>query len=383
MAEERPEHADVVAAAVAGTQHRLFVDLVGRADARRPVQAVLDVTVQADAADPDHPDLARVEIEEPGVARLVDGLRVDDIEPQPVVERQLVVHPPGVLRVVEVAPLSLARVRIRADVPAEVRHVADEEGRESKPARTRERGPVAAERQFARTVRIARHAQVVRAANVDAELEAVVAVELRQVADNLELLLVLIERAVAPVHAKTRPEFEGALFAGAVPVDEARRQAGAERAVGVEARNAGVRRGPRAEVERQHVDLVLEEPEAEVRQHRIGERAVDSDRETVVANVGYAAKADDLLTAPLTERRRAVAEEVPKAVTREGIQAVAEPAVDAHVDRVLLEGLRVGGHEVVARAVVPTRRVGPRNQRENILGLSREPPRRDDVVREV
>ena len=55
---------------------------------------------------------------------------------------------------------------------------------------------VLAERKFARTMSIARHSQVERAAHVDAELERVIAEELRQVANELILLLILIQRTV-------------------------------------------------------------------------------------------------------------------------------------------------------------------------------------------
>ena len=50
---------------------------------------------------------------------------------------------------------------------------------------------------LARSVAIARHAQVVCAPHVDAELHAVRAPQLREVSNQLKLLLVLIERAIA------------------------------------------------------------------------------------------------------------------------------------------------------------------------------------------
>ena len=134
VAEQRSEDADVVDAAVAAAQDRLLGDLMGRAHTRRPVQLVLDTAVQRNIPDPDDPDLAGVQVEEPCVARVVDRLRVDDVEPQPVVERRLAVHAPGVLRVVEVPPLPLARVGVGADVAAQPRHVADQERRQAEPA---------------------------------------------------------------------------------------------------------------------------------------------------------------------------------------------------------------------------------------------------------
>ena len=59
VAEGGAEHADVVAAAVARAEHRLGVDLVGGAQARRPVDLVLDVAGEVDVADAADPDLSR------------------------------------------------------------------------------------------------------------------------------------------------------------------------------------------------------------------------------------------------------------------------------------------------------------------------------------
>jgi hypothetical protein len=68
------EDADVVAAAVPHAHDGLLVELVGDAQAGRDVDLVLDVAVEADAADAGHLHLAGVDVEEAGVAGLVDGL---------------------------------------------------------------------------------------------------------------------------------------------------------------------------------------------------------------------------------------------------------------------------------------------------------------------
>ena len=52
-------------------------------------------------------------------------------------------------------------------------------------------------------MRIARYPQVVRATYVDAELEVVALHQLRDVPHELELLLVLVQRAVAPVYVES------------------------------------------------------------------------------------------------------------------------------------------------------------------------------------
>jgi hypothetical protein len=112
-------------------------------------------------------------------------------------------------------------------------------------------------------VRVARYAQVVRAPDVHAGLEAVIAAQLRDVADQLPLRLVLIQRTVAAVDAQPGSEIEAGR-----PLDESGRQPRTERLVGVEAGNAGGGGGGGAEVERQDVDLVFEPAESKIREER-------------------------------------------------------------------------------------------------------------------
>jgi len=73
---------------------------------------------------------------------------------------------------------------------------------------------------------VARYAQVVSATDVNAELERVVADEFRRVADELELVFVLIERAVAPVDPKAGAEVD--IRKIAVALDKTGEEAGAE-----------------------------------------------------------------------------------------------------------------------------------------------------------
>src|SRR5207253_2597551 len=98
VAENRPEDTEVVTAAVAAAQDGLFPELIRDANARRPVQRVLDATVQTDAADAGDADVRRWNIralpvdrreQEASLVRAVDGLRVDDVEAQAVVHRHL------------------------------------------------------------------------------------------------------------------------------------------------------------------------------------------------------------------------------------------------------------------------------------------------------
>src|SRR5262245_7005422 len=100
-------------------------------------------------------------------------------------------------------------------------------------------------------MRVAGHAQVVGAANVGAELESVIADELRRVADELELVLVLIERAVAAVDAQAGAEIR---VRNSVALDESGEKAGTE-VVEVETLDAGLLSRLFEVIEGQHVHL--------------------------------------------------------------------------------------------------------------------------------
>ncbi len=330
-------------------------------------------------------DQAGIEVEEPAVAGLVDRLRVDDVEPQAVVDRRLRVQPPGVLRVVEVAPLALARVHRRADVAPERGHVTEHEARQRQTAAGRPARAVVGERQLAGAVPVARHAQVVRAAHVDAELHAVAAPQLGDVADDLELLLVLIERAVAAANALAEARAESNAAAVRIAADEERRHARRKRAVEVQAGNARVRRRRRAEVGRQHVDVVAEPAEPEIGEQRRRERPIHAGRQALVSRVGHAAEIDQLDAAAtlIAEHLRAVAQEVAQAVAAEHVQPVAHTAVEPHVDRVAVERLGSRGHVIVDGAVLAPGRVRHRHFLQQRQSLRRQAAGGDAVVREL
>src|SRR5262249_17527435 len=178
-------------------------DPVGDGQTRGKVDAVLDVSIEIGIADAGREDLARLETQEARIARLVDSLRVDDIQAQAIVDRELRIDAPRVLPVVEVPPLALARIGAGAIVTAEVRHITKQERCQAQAATSWAACAVIAKGQFAGAVNITRHAQVVSATHIHAELEGVVAEELGRVADKLELVLILIERTVETVDNKT------------------------------------------------------------------------------------------------------------------------------------------------------------------------------------
>src|SRR5512140_2654910 len=85
---------------------------------------------------------------------------------------------------------------------------------------------------------VARHAKVVRLPDVRAELEGVVALDLRPIVDELDLLLIFDQWAIAAIHPKRIAKLEGCWVA--VAVDEKRRHARVEVSVDVQARDPGI-----------------------------------------------------------------------------------------------------------------------------------------------
>src|SRR5579864_7349638 len=85
---------------------------------------------------------------------------------------------------------------------------------------------------------VARNAQVIGPANVGAELERVVPLNLRPVIDELNLFLILDQRTIAPVHAERITELEEVI---AVVVDKERGHAAGKRRIEIQARNSSVR----------------------------------------------------------------------------------------------------------------------------------------------
>src|SRR5204863_3178792 len=217
VTEDRTEHAKVVTPAVATAQDRLLGQLVAEADTRRPVQRVPDAAIETDAANASHPNERGRDVDsaavhgrqqEAAVLSRVDRLRIDDVESQTVVGRQLLRATPGVLHVVRAPPLALGRVYCRTDIPIEPADLTEEERREAQSPAIGTLRLLRIEVELAGPMPVARHAQVPGSAHIDAELDRVVLDEAGDVRDKLHLLLVLIERAVAAVHPQARAEVE-------------------------------------------------------------------------------------------------------------------------------------------------------------------------------
>src|SRR5215831_18829121 len=131
---------------------------------------------------------------------------------------------------------------------------------------------------------VARHPEVVGSPKIDSEFEGVITPGLQHITDELELLLLLIERAIAPVDSKA-----GAKIEAPVSANKAREEPGGEPFVQVQTRDPGVGGRRCSEVSGQYIDAILEEPEAKVHEHRR--------RQSVVEARGYAVVADFRCTA--------------------------------------------------------------------------------------
>src|SRR5439155_12598398 len=222
----------------------------------------------------------------------------------------------------------------RADIAIEPAHLAQEKRREPQSAALRALCLLLIKVQFPRPMPVARHTQVVGFADVDSEFHRVILNLPRHVADELELLFVLVEGAVAAIDAEARPEVEAA-----VAFDKAAEESGRKAAVQVQAWNAGVLCGRRAEIERQHVNLVLEPAEAKIGCHLRADGSVEAEREAVVLHFGRATKRHELLAPTRTEGRRSVAIEGRYAVAAEHVEPVADSVVQPDVDGVVIERL--------------------------------------------
>src|SRR5262249_1690856 len=204
----------------------------------------------------------------------------------------------------------------------ELGHVAEQERRQPEAlAISRMARAARTERQFARTMQVRRDSQVVGASDVRPEFDRMGAVEPGGVADDLELILFLIERAAAAIDELARTEIEAFPQFFRAEAESARdvlnpridhetgEETGAER-IEVQSGNAHVARRVLAEVGRQHVDSVAEEAEAEIAHQPVIPRVIESVSDALVAALRLAAECNDFRPPAFAERRRAVEPEV-------------------------------------------------------------------------
>ena len=186
-----------------------------------------------------------------------------------------------VLREEEQPVLGLARVERVGDVTLEARDISHQEGRQARPAAAGALCARGVEIQFARTVAVARDAQVVCAADVGTKLEGVVALNLGPVVHELILVFILDQRAIAAIDAQRVPE--AGTDCSAVSVDEEGGHAGVEVVVHVHARNTGVLRRRRADSVWLAEYVVANIPKAEIGEQSWLDGVIEAARDGVIA----------------------------------------------------------------------------------------------------
>src|ERR1700688_4437652 len=108
---------------------------------------------------------------------------------------------------------------------------------------------------------VAGNTQVISPANIGSELECVVPLNLRPVIDELDLLFILYQGTIAPVHVERVAELEEVI---AIVLDEERGHAAGKRLIQVQARNAGVGGRAGGKTVWHHMHLIAEKSEAEI-----------------------------------------------------------------------------------------------------------------------
>ena len=140
---------------------------------------------------PGRQDFAGAQVDEAAFAGAVHGLRTIEFPAQAVVHGQLLGDAPGVLPIEEPAILCLAGIVYGADVALEELHVAQQERGQTGTAAVGSLRAGGIEVELPGAVLVAGDAQVVGAADVGAELEGVIALDLGPVVDELILIFIL------------------------------------------------------------------------------------------------------------------------------------------------------------------------------------------------
>ena len=197
---------------------------------------------------------------------------------------------------------------------------------------------------------VAWHAQVECLTDVDTELEGMVALNLGPVVDELILVFILNQGAVAPVHAQCIAEAEE--VAG-VTVDKESGHARIEIIVYVQAGDTGILRRSGANSIRLPKDFITEPAKAEVCQQRRLHCIIKARRNRMIARVrpsgigisgtrGIEARP----TGYETEGARGDHAELLQAVAAEDVQLIGGVVIDAGVEGIVVALHAAGGCEV-------------------------------------
>ena len=224
-------------------------------------------------------------------------------------------------------------------------------------------GARSVEAELPSAVLIAWDAQVVRLTNVGTELDGVIPLDLRPIVDELELIFILVQRAVAAVDAQREAELEQI---AAVVIDEERRHASGELLIQIQARNSGIGGWLRIKAVWNDVHLVAEIAEAEVRKQRWLVGVVETRRDAVVARLRRSGKgagaAAGVVTGstcqPVDARREDL--EVHEAIASEYVQLIGRVVVAASIECVVIEVHRARAR--VVRLIARSRNVRLREQ---------------------
>ena len=218
---------------------------------------------------------------------------------------------------------------------------------------------------------IARHAQVVGLPDIGTELERVIAVDVRPVVDELILVFVLIERAIAAIDAECRT---GAEEVVTVSVDEERRHVGSE---GIVVQAGDTQRLCRIGPQRvwSYEDFVAEVAEAEIGQQIGPHGIVEAGRDAVVARIRDAGEragaAAGFKARPngQTEGSGRGGFELRQAVAAEDVNLLVKVMIYPCIELIFIR-LHAAGARVVG--LVQSRGgIGQRNQGQQLLGLGR------------
>ena len=286
MAEDGAEHTEVEAAAISGANDGLTVQLVGDTETGGKEFIVgLHVHVETRVALAGDGNFTGREADKTTIPCLVDGLWAVVLPAQTVVQGELAVDTPLVLSEEEVAVLCFAGVERVGDVALEAGDVAHQERSE---AGTTTRGTLRArsvEVELAGAVTVRRDSQIQSAAEIGTELNRVVTRDLRPVVDELELLFVLDERAVAAVDAEGVAELEQVV---AVAVDEESGHTRGKVRVQVHTGDAGVfcRRG--ANTVRLAKDVITDITKTEIGEQVRPHIVIEASGNGVIPGVGSA-----------------------------------------------------------------------------------------------
>ncbi len=370
MAEQRSEHADVKASAVPRPYHGLGVDFIGDPNAWGEVLKVGGgATVQAVAAVASYPNHSFRQDRKTAVTFGVHKFRSVVLPAQAVVDGQFMSRTPRILAVEEVTILGLHRVRLAggSHIPVHLAHFREEERGQVHSADTEPiAGSVVFEVHLAGAVGVGWNAQVGGVPQVRAELELVIAQNLRPVVNELLALFLLDQGAIATGNV------EGFAKVSHGPIEKEPRKSSRGDVGGVQARQpqSGCRGGG-CRVEFRGVRVVTEVSESEVRQQRVAQRVVKARGQAIVVDqrlasqtqVSQSGAADGVAKYGLATEL-----EVGVRVAAKDLKLIVGGIVAAHHVLIVVEASASAGRVVVLRSVIRPRSVGRRQQSENCLG---------------